>query len=169
MMRQSTRPKGKEAKAVKEVTLFTDGSCLGNPGPGGWACILRYGKHERILRGVAMRTTNNRMELEAAINGLLVLTERCSVTVITDSKYLQQGITVNLVLWQRRGWRNSRGEAIANRDLWERLASVSGQHETKWRWVRGHGSDPNQDRCDALAKEAARTVTAGGTAKDLAA
>lgn len=91
MMCQSTWSKGKEAKAVKEVTLFTDGSCLGNPGPGGWACILRYGKHERILRGVALRTTNNRMELEAAINGLLVLTERCSVTVITDSKYLQQG------------------------------------------------------------------------------
>jgi len=116
-----------------------------------------------------MRTTNNRMELEAAINGLLVLTERCSVTVITDSKYLQQGITVNLVLWQRRGWRNSRGEVIANRDLWERLASVSGQHETKWRWVRGHGSDPNQDRCDVLAKESARAVGAEGTAGEQAA
>ena len=154
---------------MKEVTLFTDGSCLGNPGPGGWACILRHGKHERILRGVAMRTTNNRMELEAAINGLLVLTERCSVTVITDSKYLQQGITVYLVRWQSRGWRNSRGEAIANRDLWERLASVSGQHETKWRWVRGHGSDPNQDRCDGLAKESARSLTKGGTAGELAA
>ena len=141
---------------MEEVTLFTDGSCLGNPGPGGWACILRYGKHERILRGVAMRTTNNRMELEAAINGLLVLTESCSVTVY-------------LVRWQRRGWRNSRGEAIANRDLWERLASVSGQHETKWRWVRGHGSDPNQDRCDGLAKESARSVTTGGTAGELAA
>jgi ribonuclease HI len=132
MMCQSTWSKGKEAKAVKRVTLFTDGSCLGNPGPGGWACILRYGKHERILRGVALRTTNNRMELEAAINGLLVLTERCSVTVITDSKYLQQGITVYLVRWQRRNWRNSRGQTTANRDLWERLASVSGQHETKW-------------------------------------
>lgn len=169
MMCQSTWSKGKEAKAVKEVTLFTDGSCLGNPGPGGWACILRYGKHERILRGVALRTTNNRMELEAAINGLLVLTERCSVTVITDSKYLQQGITVYLVHWQSRHWRNSRGEVIANRDLWERLASVSGQHETKWRWVRSHGSDPNQDRCDGLAKESARSVTTGGTAGELAA
>src|ERR1700730_9427426 len=129
MMCQSTWSKGKEAKAVKGVTLFTDGSCLGNPGPGGWACILRYGKHERILRGVALRTTNNRMELEAAINGLLVLT---GVTVITDSKYLQQGITVYLVRWQRRNGRNSRGQTTANRDLWERLASVSRQHETKW-------------------------------------
>ncbi len=154
---------------MKEVTLFTDGSCLGNPGPGGWACILRYGKHERILRGVALRTTNNRMELEAAINGLLVLTERCSVTVITDSKYLQQGITLYFVRWQSRRWCNSRGEAIANRDLWERLASVAGRHETTWRWVRGHGSDPDQDRCDVLAKESARTVTTGGTAGELAA
>jgi ribonuclease HI len=109
------------------------------------------------------------MELEAAINGLLVLTESCSVTVITDSKYLQQGIAVYLVRWQRRGWRNSRGETIVNRDLWERLASVSGQHETKWQWVRGHGSDPNQDRCDGLAKEAARSLTKGGTAGELAA
>ena len=92
-----------------------------------------------------------------------------ATTEITDSKYLQQGITVYLVRWQRRGWRNSRGEAIANRDLWERLASVSGQHETKWRWVRGHGFDPNQDRCDGLAKESARSVTTGGTAGELAA
>ena len=155
--------------ALKEVTLFTDGSCVGNPGPGGWACILRYGKHERILHGGELRTTKNRMELAAAINGLLVLTEKCLVTVITDSKYLQQGITVYLVRWQRRGWRNSRGEVIANRDRWERLASVSGQHETKWRWVRGHGSDPDQGRCDVLAKESARTVTIGGTAGELAA
>jgi ribonuclease HI len=109
------------------------------------------------------------MELEAAINGLLVLTERCTVTVITDSKYLEQGMTVHLVCWQSRGWRNSRGEAIANRDLWKRLASVAGRHKTKWQWVRGHGSDPNQDRCDGLAKEAARSLTKGGTAGELAA
>ena len=146
---------------MKEVTLFTDGSCLGNPGPGGWACVLRYGRYERVLRGVALRTTNNRMELEAAINGLLVLAERCTVTVITDSKYLERGMTVYLVRWQSRGWRNSRGEAIANRDLWERLASVAGRHKTTWRWVRGHGSDPDQNRCDVLAKESAKTVNDG--------
>jgi ribonuclease HI len=109
------------------------------------------------------------MELAAAINGLLVLTEKCLVTVITDSKYLQQGITLYLVRWQSRGWCNSRGEAIANRDLWERLASVAGRHVTTWRWVRGHGSDPDQDRCDVLAKESARTVTTGGTAGERAA
>ena len=154
---------------MKEVTLFTDGSCLGNPGPGGWACILRYREHERILRGVAPHTTNNRMELVAAINGLRALTEMCRVTVITDSQYLQQGMTVYLVRWRSFGWCNSRGEAIANRDLWELLASVAGQHETKWRWVRSHGSDPDQDRCDVLAKESARTVAARGTAKDRAA
>jgi len=89
---------------MKEVTVFTGGSFLGNPGPGGWACILRYGKHESILRGVELRTTNNRMELVAAINGLLALSEKCRVTAVTDSKYLQQGITVYLVRWQSRGW-----------------------------------------------------------------
>ena len=154
---------------MKELTLFTDGSCLGNPGPGGWACILQYGKHERILRGGEPRTTNNRMELMAAINGLRALTEMCSVTVITDSQYLQQGMTVHLVRRRSSGWCNSRAEALANRDLWELLASVAGQHETKWRWVRGHGSDRDQDRCDVLAKEAARAVAEGGTAKEMAA
>jgi ribonuclease HI len=89
---------------LKEVTLFTDGSCLGNPGPGGWACILRYGKHERILRGAEPHTTNNRMELVAAINGLRALTERCRVTTITDSRYLQQGMTMYLVRWRSLGW-----------------------------------------------------------------
>jgi ribonuclease HI len=118
---------------------------------------------------VELRTTNNRMELAAAINGLLILTEKCRVTVITDSKYLQQGITLYFVRWQSRGWCDSRGEAIANRDLWERLASVAGRHVTTWRWVRGHGSDPDQDRCDVLAKESARTVTTGGTAGERAA
>jgi len=158
-----------EVRTLKEVTLFTDGSCLGNPGPGGWACILRYGKYERILQGGELRTTNNRMELSAAIFGLRMLTEKCSVTVTTDSRYLQQGMTAHLVRWRSRGWLNSRGEAIANRDLWEQLASVADQHETKWRWVRGHGSDPDQDRCDVLAQESARRVAAGGTAEELAA
>src|SRR5260370_13067057 len=120
---------------MKEVTLFTDGSCLGNPGPGGWACILRYGKHERILHGVELRTTNNRMELAAAINGLLVLTEKGRVTVITDSKYLQQGITGYLVRWQSRGWCNSPGERIANRDLCGPMASVAVPHATTSRPV----------------------------------
>jgi len=109
------------------------------------------------------------MELVAAINGLRALTEMCRVTVITDSLYLQQGMTVYLVRWRSFGWCNSRGEAIANRDLWELMASVAGQHQTKWCWVRGHGSDRDQDRCDVLAKESARTVAAGGTAKDMAA
>ena len=159
----------KEARKLKDVTLFTDGSCLGNPGPGGWACILRYRKHERILRGVEPHTTINRMELVAAINGLNALTEACRVTVITDSQYLQQGMTAYLVRWRTLGWSNSRGEAIADRDLWELLASVADQHATKWCWVRSHGSNPDQDRCDVLAKESARMLAAGGTAKDLAA
>jgi ribonuclease HI len=143
---------------MKDVTLFTDGSCLGNPGPGGWACILKYRDHERILQGGEARTTNNRMELLAALNGLQALTETCKVAVITDSLYLQQGMTTYLQRWCVRKWVNSRGEAIANRDLWERLMTAAGRHETVWRWVRGHGSDPDQDRCDALAQHCARSA-----------
>lgn len=158
-----------EARSLKEITLFTDGSCLGNPGPGGWACILRYGKHERVLRGGEPRTTNNRMELSAAIFGLRALIEACHVTVITDSRYLQQGMTGYFSRWQSRGWLNSRGETIANRDLWEELAAAASRHETKWQWIRSHGSDPDQDRCDALAQESARSVAAGRTAGELAA
>ena len=110
---------------MKGVTIFTDGSCLGNPGPGGWACILRYGQCERVLQGSETKTTNNRMELLAAIRGLQVLTETCKVTVITDSLYLQQGMTMYLQHWRRRNWLNSRGEAIANRDLWEQLVTAA--------------------------------------------
>lgn len=158
-----------EASSLKEIMLFTDGSCLGNPGPGGWACILRYGKHERVLRGGERRTTNNRMELSAAIFGLRALIESCHVTVITDSRYLQQGMTGYLSQWRSRGWLNSRGERIANRDLWDELAAAASRHETEWQWVRSHGSDPDQDRCDALAQESARSVAAGRAAGELAA
>src|SRR6266852_3771364 len=107
------------------------------PGPVGGRASYDMGS-TRILHGVDLRTTNNRMELAATINGLLLLTEKCRVTVITDSKYLQQGITLYFVRWHSRGWCDSRGEAIANRDLWERLASVAGRHVTTWRRVRGH-------------------------------
>lgn len=158
-----------EVSRLKGVTLFTDGSCLGNPGPGGWACILRYGKHERVLRGGEPHTTNNRMELSAAIFGLRALLETCHVTVITDSQYLQQGMTGRLSQWRSRGWLNSRGETIANRDLWEQLAAAASPHKTKWQWVRSHGSDPDQDRCDALAQQSAKSVAAGRTAGERAA
>ena len=144
---------------MKGVTLFTDGSCLGNPGPGGWACILRYGQRERVLQGGEIRTTNNRMELLAAISGLHALTEACVVTVITDSLYLQQGMTIHLERWRQRGWLNSRGASIANRDLWEKLIMAARRHETTWRWVRSHGSDPDQDRCDALAHQCAVAIS----------
>ncbi len=153
---------------LKLVMLFTDGSCLGNPGPGGWACILRYKDRERTLRGGELDTTSNRMELLAAIRGLRSLKERCKVVAVTDSQYLQRGMTLYLARWQRRGWTNSRGEAVANRDLWEELAAAASEHETEWRWVRGHGSDADQDRCDALALEAARAA-ATRTLRDFAA
>lgn len=143
---------------MKGVTIFTDGSCLGNPGPGGWACILRHGQRERVLQGGETRTTNNRMELVAAISGLQALTEACVVTVITDSLYLQQGMTMHLDRWRQRGWLNSRGASIANRDLWENLVEAARRHETTWCWVRSHGSDPDQDRCDVIAHQYAKSV-----------
>src|SRR5258707_10290692 len=118
MMRQSTWSKGKEAKAVKEVTLFTDGACLGNPGPGGWACILRFGDVKRELFGSAPQTTNNRMELTAAIEGLRALKEPCEVEVITDSEYVKNGITSWIFGWKRNGWKTSAKKPVVNQDLW---------------------------------------------------
>lgn len=150
-----------EESVLKRVMLFTDGSCLGNPGPGGWACILRYKDRELGLRGGEIKTTSNRMELVAAIRGLRSLKERCKVVAVTDSQYLRRGMTQYLAGWQRRGWINSRGEAVANRGLWEELAAAASEHEIEWRWVRGHGSDADQNRCDTLALGAARAAASG--------
>ena len=136
---------------MKQVVLFTDGSCLGNPGPGGWACLLRCGSAERELTGSEPDTTNNRMELQAVIAGLSALKERCKVRVVTDSQYVQRTMVHHLVHWISAGWRNSRGAPVANRDLWERLVQESSRHEVPWTWVRGHGASAEQNRCDQLA------------------
>jgi len=141
---------------VKRVMLFTDGSCLGNPGPGGWACLLRCGSVERELSGSEADTTNNRMELRAVIAGLAALKEPCDVRVVTDSQYVQRGMTRYLTRWSTAGWRSSRGEPVANRDLWEALVRESSRHEVTWTWVRGHGASAEQNRCDHLAQSAAR-------------
>jgi ribonuclease HI len=143
---------------VKQVMLFTDGSCLGNPGPGGWACLLRCGSVEKELSGAEPDTTNNRMELQAVIAGLSVLNEPCAVRVVTDSQYVQGGMTRYLARWARVGWRTSRGEPVANRDLWEALVRESSRHEVTWTWVRGHGASPEQNRCDGRAQAAARSL-----------
>lgn len=140
---------------MKQVELHTDGACLGNPGPGGWAALLRYGARERELTGGEDSTTNNRMELMAAISGLEALTEGCSVVLFTDSQYVRQGITQWLPNWLRRGWKTSGGDPVKNRDLWERLAEATTRHRIDWRWVKGHSGDPDNERVDGLARDEA--------------
>lgn len=143
---------------MKQTILFTDGSCLGNPGPGGWACLLRCGSVQKELSGAEANTTNNRMELRAVISGLSALKESCGVRVVTDSQYVQRGMTRHLPLWITRGWVNSRGVPVANRDLWEALLRASSRHEITWTWVRGHGASAEQNRYDQLAQAAARRL-----------
>ena len=136
-----------------QVTIYTDGSCFGNPGPGGWGVILRYGKHARELSGGESDTTNNRMELRAALEGLRALKEPCKVTLYTDSEYLKKGITEWLPNWKRRNWRRKGGK-LANVDLWMKLDEEMAHHEVQWRWVRGHAGHPMNERVDALARKA---------------
>jgi ribonuclease HI len=144
---------------VKQVILFTDGSCLGNPGPGGWACLLQCGSVEKEFSGTEAHTTNNRMELQAVISGLSALKESCTVRVVTDSQYVQRAMSQHMPLWISRGWVNSRGVPVSNRDLWEALLRESSRHEVTWTWVRGHGASAEQNRCDELAQAAARSLT----------
>jgi ribonuclease HI len=143
---------------VKQVTLFTDGSCLGNPGPGGWACLLRCGFTEEEIFGTEPHTTNNRMELHAVIAGLSALKESCAVRVVTDSQYVQRAMTRHLPDWISRGWLNSRCVPISNQDLWKALVRESSRHRVIWSWVRGHGASAEQNRCDKLAQAAARSL-----------
>ncbi len=141
---------------MKHVQLITDGACLGNPGPGGWACILRYNSHKRELFGSAPRTTNNRMELTAAIEGLHALREPCDVEVVTDSQYLKNGITQWIHGWKRNGWRTAAKSPVSNQDLWERLDREVSRHKVRWTWTRGHAHHDDNNRCDELATRAAR-------------
>jgi ribonuclease HI len=144
---------------MKQIVLTTDGACIGNPGPGGWACILAFGEHRRELVGSEAHTTNNRMELRAVIEGLKALNEPCSVVVRTDSQYLKGGITSWIHNWKKNGWVTSmkgRKQPVKNRDLWEELDALVQEHEISWEWVKGHASDSDNNRCDALANSAAR-------------
>jgi len=143
--------------AIKTVEIHTDGACLGNPGPGGWGALLRWKGHERELSGAEAHTTNNRMEMMAAIMALDALSEPCAVILHTDSQYLRQGITQWLPNWVRRQWKTASGAAVKNRDLWERLHTASQRHQIEWRWVKGHAGNPNNERVDALAGKAARS------------
>ncbi|MCS6951292.1 MAG: ribonuclease HI [Bryobacterales bacterium] len=140
---------------MKKVRLITDGACKGNPGPGGWACILRYKHHKRELHGSAPMTTNNRMELTAAVEGLRALREPCEVEIVTDSQYLKRGVMEWLPRWKRNGWKTSGGGAVKNRDLWEALDAQMQRHKTRWVWTKGHALDEDNNRADALASRAA--------------
>ena len=136
---------------MKRVQLITDGACIGNPGPGGWACILRYNGHTREFSGFEPATTNNRMELTAAIMGLTALKRPTLATVQTDSQYVIKGITEWLPAWKARGWRTADRKPVKNQDLWERLDQLAGQHTLRWQWVKGHSGDPGNERVDELA------------------
>jgi ribonuclease HI len=146
---------------MKKVKLITDGSCLGNPGPGGWACILRYNSHKKELWGHEAHTTNNRMEMTAAIEGLRALREPCEVEIVTDSEYLKNGITGWIEGWKRRGWKTKEGKPVLNRELWEELDRQAGRHQTRWNWTKGHASHEDNNRCDELAQNAARNQASG--------
>ncbi|HTS60564.1 MAG TPA: ribonuclease HI [Candidatus Acidoferrales bacterium] len=141
---------------MKKVQLITDGACSGNPGPGGWAAILRYGGKEKELSGCEPHTTNNRMELTAAIEGLRALKEPCEVEVVTDSEYLKNGITTWIHGWKRKGWTTAAKKPVVNQDLWQALEEQVNRHKTVWTWTRGHASHADNNRCDELATRAAR-------------
>jgi ribonuclease HI len=137
------------------VELFTDGACLGNPGPGGWAALLRWGVVEKMLAGGEATTTNNRMELMAAIAGLEALKRPCTVQLTTDSRYVQQGIEQWLAKWRANGWRTADKQPVKNQELWERLAVACARHRIRWAWVRGHSGHPENERVDRAAREQA--------------
>jgi len=135
------------------VIIYTDGACVPNPGPGGWAALLRFGEHEKVLTGSATNTTNNRMELTAAVEALKSLNRACQVEIYTDSEYLKRGITEWLPNWRRRGWKR-KGGTLANIDLWQALEASLSQHAITWHWVRGHNGNPDNERVDRLANSA---------------
>lgn len=134
------------------VEIFSDGACSGNPGPGGWGTLLRCGENEKELSGYDPETTNNRMELIGAIEGLAALKRPSKVALTTDSQYVKKGITEWIDGWVKRGWKNSQKKDVANRDLWEQLLALTKKHEVEWHWVRGHTGHEENERCDELAR-----------------
>lgn len=137
---------------TQKVAIWTDGACSGNPGPGGWGAILVYGGHEREMAGGEALTTNNRMELMAAIAALEALKRPCTVELHTDSQYLRQGITEWMAGWKRRGWKTADNKPVKNQDLWQALDAAVQRHRIDWRWVKGHAGDPMNERADELAR-----------------
>lgn len=146
------------AADAARVELFTDGACLGNPGPGGWGVLLRAGTRERELSGGEAQTTNNRMELMAAIAGLEALKRPCEVVLTTDSQYVKLGVEQWMARWRANGWRTSDRKPVKNQDLWERLSAALAGHRVTWHWVKGHAGHAENERVDVLAREAAVAV-----------
>lgn len=145
---------------AEAVEIHTDGACSGNPGPGGWGAILRWRGHEKELSGAETPTTNNRMELIAAISALEALSRPSDVILWTDSTYVRQGITEWIAGWKRRGWVNAKKEPVKNRDLWERLDAAAAKHSVDWRWLKGHAGNDLNERADALARAAIKAARA---------
>lgn len=146
---------------LPSVAIFTDGACKGNPGPGGWGAILRFGGQEKELNGAEPLTTNNRMELQAAISALNALSRPCSVDLTTDSVYVRDGITKWVIGWQKNGWKTADRKAVKNDDLWQALLAAARPHQVRWHWVKGHAGHPENERADALANAAIVAMQAG--------
>ncbi len=143
---------------MKQLEIFTDGACKGNPGPGGWGAVIRYEKHEKEISGGNPDTTNNRMELSAAIQALTTLIEPCHVKLHTDSKYVLDGITKWINGWQRNGWKTASKQPVRNADLWLDLIEAVARHQVEWIWVKGHNGHPENERADRLASDAAEVA-----------
>ncbi len=148
---------GQDDDTAERVTVYTDGACLGNPGPGGWAALLvttRAGaRHEKMLGGGLKATTNNQMEMRAVVEGLNALRRHCVVEVVTDSQYVRQGIMTWIHSWKRKGWKTAAGKPVKNRELWEELDAAQTRHEITWTWVKGHSGHPENERVDEHARE----------------
>ena len=157
-------PGGPKSSGLKKIQAITDGSCLGNPGPGGWACILRYGERHKEMSGGEPQTTNNRMELTAAIRALDALTESCVIEVVTDSEYVKNGVESWMARWKKNGWMTAAKKPVQNQDLWEALDQALSRHSATWVWTKGHAKNVDNNRCDELAHGAAvRFKSAGRT------
>lgn len=145
-------------KKANTVICYTDGACSGNPGPGGWAAVLYYNDHEKIISGAEPNTTNNRMELRAAIEALKALKKTCDVEIITDSEYVKKGITEWMTQWKKNQWRNAQKKPIKNQDLWQELDALAANHKINWHWVKGHSGHPENEKVDELAREALKNL-----------
>ncbi|WP_420392426.1 ribonuclease HI [Acuticoccus sp.] len=151
---------GLRAPKAPRIVIYTDGACSGNPGPGGWGAVLTFGTHEKELSGASPRTTNNRMELTAAIRALEALKRPSTVDVVTDSQYLRRGITEWLPQWKANGWRTAAKQPVKNDDLWRELSHLDAIHDVHWRWVKGHAGHVQNERADTLARRAIRDLAA---------